>query len=404
MSYPLAPGSGNVVKGTTLRLCAMHFKTPPPPEKPKDGGPSPSDKLLDCISFELLKEGYVILVMTADGMSSMPPDAANAVAARTTSTGQLLKIEEGELDGGVPSDPERVLWFPQGSQFQIFWTHDKNLFKGVWEAVKADAGKAVASECFQGFTAAPGRGWYYKTHAPFKLHAARMVDLLIADANGELDGITVHGFYNGFQMKMFGAKGVEEPAHYLIGRSDAVAAMYVATLVNLQALELRAKTMPSWEVFEGVRDIVRQTESMMRVDQLEQALMTIEYGGRRYPANVWNQSYRDYAYACAKARVPRSLFWRAVSVLLNDDDWKKAANEIWRQYQLEHPSTDENGRFDYKFPNKEGVVHYFDFYDFGYRQANARWTFAAKTAQVAIDGALRDLCSRVSLFLAKRAP
>jgi len=125
----IAPGSKNVLSKARLRMCEMRFKPPPAhPEKREDGEPSLTEQLLAGVTACVLEQAYVVLVPLGDPDAPRRPEGGNAIAARTTGKGELVRIEEAEFEASVPTDAGRVVLLEPGWQYACFWTHRCDLF------------------------------------------------------------------------------------------------------------------------------------------------------------------------------------------------------------------------------------------------------------------------------------
>jgi hypothetical protein len=408
MAHSITPGSINVIRGVMLRMCEAHFSPPArPPQSAKreEGAPSLANQLLDGLTVRVLKEAYVILVPTGDRESSQAPTAEAVIAARTTSNGTLVELKESEFDGGVPNDYRRTLWFEAGARVACFWTRSRDLFKRVWAEVQEEPSKAVTEHAFLTFHVEQHRHRHGFPHAELSRVNRNKLELLLYAGAYDTEAPT-HGTYNGGFLQK--ALGVQEELHpeltYVIARSDTLSALYVAELVNRMALDVRMKGGEEEAVFGGVRDIVRYAVDGLRHEKLDQDLAHIQVQGKVYKAEPWNEEYYEYAYECARARVPRKLFWVSIN-MGSSQKWMAAAAEIWDSYGVRHPAANTEGdKPKYKWPNKDAVLRYFDFYEFGFSNEKAQWNMSWKVAQTTIEQQSSSVRGMLGAFLARHAP
>ncbi|HEY8087006.1 MAG TPA: hypothetical protein VIF09_04155, partial [Polyangiaceae bacterium] len=378
MKKLVAPGARNVLRQTSLRMCAMTFAAPPvrERERPEDKNErSEADQLLDALSLEILREGYVILLPLSDGVSSLAPSAKSAVLARTIGDGTLVWITQGELDAPPPADPGRTLWFEQGATWVCFWTRCGALARHVWGLVQADVIRATTC-------AAPFSVFHVGEHqltqkVPNRLGlepaSRRKLELLLTDADGRLSGKLVHGFFSAPEARLYGLADAESPGSYVMARSDAVACVFAAHVMELQFQHTRWLAGETWMTLARDRELAEQGAAGARRGKLDDALSTVSVGSHAYRAGDWNEGYERYAYKCARAGVSRALFRAAIDV--GSPEWRAAAEAIAATPAGPHPaSADDEKRWPLdRMPNAPAVLGYFDFYDFGVRNEHASW-------------------------------
>lgn len=89
---------------------------------------------------------------------------------------------------------------------------------------------------------------------------------------------------------------------------------------------------------------------------------------------------------------------------MTQSDWKEAGVAIWDEYKVAHPSWDEERqKWSFKLCTR-GVLKYFDFYDFGFRNAAASWNGHTDNVAHLLVARLGDLRQRLGAFLRVRAP
>jgi hypothetical protein len=187
-----------------------------------------------------------------------------------------------------------------------------------------------------------------------------------------------------------------------------MAALYVAEVAYRAAVAKRGATAEDLAVFDGVRGISALAERGDRRPELDAELRTFTWKGRRLRRDPRQDAladrFVDYAYLCAAARVPETLFWKAVNVLVTQAGWKEAAVEIWEKHRIPHPNLDARGLLQPLRPNAEVVLTYFKLYDLGLRAPAEPWWQASLEADAVIEQHLASLSERLREFTARRAP
>lgn len=415
MSNDVAGGSPNTLCVLPVRLLAMNFAAIPKP-KPDDmqaGTKSTVDELLGGFTMGVLADAYVILIQTGAALQTFDSSAVAPILGRTASDGTIRRIEAEEVDGGVP-DATRTVCFEPGATFACFWTRDKELFKATLASVQQDSAKATQRHPFCHFQLTPHRhAQYYAGHSHQDLGTvgkAKMtgasrfkLELLLYDFDGDFNKQLVHGVFRGSDLSQLNISGLDGKATYVVARSDALAAMYVAELIDRQAVAERMKTWNDWQFLQGALDTAQLAINFGHVPELQRQLSTFQYHGKTWnvdPKIVENSSaYLKYVYECAKAGVERGLVYDALR--WPHHDWKGPALEIRSRYGIVHPSLD---RQYYLLHYEKGVQNYYDFYEWGFQQKKAKWPADMTSAASKIDGQIDELRKRLASFIGRRAP
>lgn len=419
MSNDVASGSLNTIRLTKLRLVAMVFEPPPAPEPKevgKDPPPTPGD-LLDGFKLTLLDDAYVILIPVSNAVSSLAPSARKAIYARTDRDGEVRRITKDDADGGVP-DATRAALLEPGATYACFWTYDKNLFKGAIADVEMDARAALEVHPFFYFQLVPhrharlsqGDREYGRIMEGLEDGRHFKLELLLYDIDGDFHDTMVHGVFGGDDLRGLRIGGtLDSRATYAVARSEALAAVYVAELVNRQAVARRAKTWPDWQFLLTAVEVAKSAQSFGTVSELEAKLTSFEWKGRkvdvdpRLTAN--NDAYLDFVYQCAEAGVDRKLVCEAIDVRQYgpDDAWRAAAIEIRDKHKIQHPGFDASGALKVLPVYKDGIQNYFDFYEWGFKQRQRGWAEKVKDVAEKLDAEAASLRARLCSFLGKRA-
>jgi hypothetical protein len=413
-------GSETTLVWLNLRMCAMHFELPkPPPKDAKGGGRRPGDALLEGFTLQVLAEAYVVFLQLSDEDTSIQPDGKDKLLARTTSTGALMKVTEEELSAEVPSDPTKALWLQPEAEYAFFWTKDWPIFLDVLRQLDEDAGAAITKNPFSKVLlrrSALHKLYNTSDHVfetlarTLNLRSQVRLELLLHDEQGMAGDRLIHGYFTGKDLERY-AMGAKSPFDkgelYLIGRAEALEALFAAEIIAAEASYLRALSFDDFGVFHTVQGFARYAEDGQRVKELDDALMTFESMGKPRRANPLNQQYFDYAYACARARVERDLFWQSINVLTGQSGWRDAAELIQEQGKkkgaappLVHPALAHGIEF---IPNKEPIVYYFDFYAYGTHAPGEPWYNIAVNEERRIEEQLARLRARLSRYFARCA-
>lgn len=414
MSNDVVAGSPNTLCVLPVRLLAMNFTALPKP-KPAEmqaGTKSIVDELLAGFTLGVLGNAYVILLQTGAALQTLDSSAVKPIIGRTAPDGTVRRIEAAEVDGDVP-DATRTVCFEPGATFACFWTRDKELFKATLTSVQQDAANAAQRHPFCHFQLTPHRhAHYYAGHSHQDLGAVGKgkmtgasrfkLELLLYDFDGDFNKQLVHGVFRGSDLSQLNVSGLDAKATYVVARSDALAAIYVAELIDRQAVAERMKTWNDWQFLQGALDTAQLAINFGHVPELQQQLSTFQYHGQ-----TWNvdpkiveasSAYLKYVYECAKAGVERGLVYDALR--WPHHDWKTPALEIRSKYGISHPSLD---RKHFLLHYEKGVQNYYDFYEWGFQQKKAKWPAKMTAAATKIDGQFDELRTRLASFIARRA-
>lgn len=414
MSNDVTAGSANTLRVLPLRLVAMKFAALSKPNAMdlKQGQKSTFDEVLDGFSLEVLANAYVILIQTGSAMESIG-SGATPIIARTTSDGTLRRIEAPEVDGDVP-DQTKTISFEPGSRFAFFWTRDKELFKATLASVQKDSAAALVKHPFSHVQLTPHRhAHYYAGHGHQDLGAvgkAKMsaasrfkLELLLYDFDGDFNKTLVHGVFRGHEFSPLQVSGTDAKASYAVARSDALAAVYIAELVNRQTVAERMKTWEDWQFLQGALDTASQAINFGHAPEFREQFATFQFAGQ-----TWNRDpkilegsygYLKFVYDCAAAGVERGLVYD--SLRWPPHDWKEAALEIRSKHGIVHPSLKTQY---YVLHYEKGVQNYYDFYEWGFAQKKEKWPAQVSDVATKIDAQIDDVRKRLASFLGRRAP
>jgi hypothetical protein len=374
----IAPGSKNVLLVRSLRLCVLKPKAPNVDPKSQQ---SACAQWLASVELEVLEKGYVILMPLGDGQSSEPPSAEHAVLARTNAHGTIVSIDEGEIQGEVPTGPERAVPFEPDAIYACFWTRSADLAEHVWQDVQDSPARALEQHLFSSFvvTDDPLRALPEMMRLGERART-KLAMLLPRQATREAPG---HGVVSGLRLAGFGVERVETNATYVIGRSEALAATFLAGLFPNGVADTVRQDANDWLTIEGTLDIVHSGVSGVRLQAIDADLHRMD--DPAVPSGSWNEVYWRYAFDCASARVPRTTFWMAIDMLARDQAaWQDAAERILKDHKVRHPSY-SSARFrpDW-FPRKDAIMRYFDLYDFAFANQNEAWIKNFEVAKSAL--------------------
>jgi hypothetical protein len=381
MPAHVAPGSKNILLARSLRLCVLEPKAPL--VHPKDQR-SACEQWLSAVELAVLEEGYVILMPLGDGQSSVPPTAESAILARTDPHGTMLWIEEAEIADDVPTGADRTVIFTPGVIYSYFWTRSAELADYVWEDVQTSPERALEQHLFSTFTVAddPLRALPQMLH----LGERARTKLAMLIPRQATHAAPSHGVVSGLRLSSFGVERVDANAAYVIGRSEALSAMFLAGLFPSGVADAVRENLDDWLTIEGSLDIVHSGLEGIRLPAVDADLGSVDNSGQTLPSGPWNEAYRTYAFECARARVPRESFWAAINMFANQDGWKAAADHIRREYKVrvQHPAYSDAGFRPDQFPKKFAVLRYFDFYDFAFRNQHEPWIDGFAVAKAAL--------------------
>src|SRR5690606_31722724 len=170
----------------------------------------------------------------------------------------------------------------------------KDLFKATLASVKRDTAKAKERHPFFHSQLVPHRhAHYYSPHSPPELGSVGKgkmsgstrlkLELLIYDLDADCNKQLVHGVFRASDLAQLSVSGVDAKAAYAVARSDALAAMYVAELIDRQAVAERMKTWEDWQFLQSALDTAQLAINFGHVPELQRQLSTFQYKGQ-----TWN--------------------------------------------------------------------------------------------------------------------
>lgn len=400
-SAAVAPGDKpNTFRLLRLRVCAMRFAPLPAPGNEEPPVRTGFDDVLRGLSFEVLQEGYVILIQTGTSDSSLAPVAENATLARTTANGELVWIDQKEIGGEPPTDASRTMFFDRGSRYAMFWTKVPGLAKTVWQDVQSDSAKAIDDHPF-------GHLWLTARGTPRRPRELWVepgndlkLDVLLHDTFGRAADVPVHGIYPG-RLLQPQCEDCDPSASYVLARSDSLSALYVTELLSRASMHQQLANFEDWMTMDAVRDVARHAREKLRPKELDAGLVPPNADPRERDLQ---EKYFEYAYECASKKVPRDLFWSALKVFVSQSGWTEAAKTIKRDYgtDLDHPSLENDWFNPLRKPLQEPLMAYFNFYSFGFRHDSPEWDRHARAAQAKIVERAAQLRARRCDFVARR--
>ena len=413
MTASVAANCTNTLQCKRLWMCRLSFAGLPEqtdPKAPHDGQKEDPDtwfeKYMNGLSVEPLKQAYVILVATSGGQTSVAPNACAAILCRTTDDGEILKIQESEVDGCVPpNDSAHLMPFAADSTYSYFWTYTKRIFKQVVHDFRADQAATMNNYEFGGFQVADQR------HPPFESRGDHTFELMTRGAYELLQPFLFRktsasstvGSYPGGRIRFDLGSACKNPQgtsiaggrDYIFARCRTIDSIYIAELVNYHAASLRQKTMKDFAVFRQVQDISDMALAKESVSEFEK---------ENPDHSQYRKSFVDYAFHCAQQpedSISRKLFSKAINIR-PERDWMDAADTIMT-LGLVHPFYTDTGYHYQEFDSKP-VLHYFDFYRFGLKESRAPWNSILEFEEHNIERALQVIRAQIATFLNSAVP
>jgi len=417
----VAPNCTNTFQCRKLWMCRLSFagipqqtKPDAPKESEKEDPDTWFDKYMNGLKVEPLKEAYVLLIPTSSGLTSVAPNACSPILCRTGKDGEILKIQESEVESCVPnSDIAHWMLFSADSTYSYFWTFSKRVYKNVVRKAKANIENVVCDYEFGSFMVSDQERPAYESGGKrsWELMERPAYDLLQPFLFTSARGSSPQGTYAGHLLlyDLHHACKKPQPANiafnrdYLFARCDLIDALYLAELVHYHAISLRQKTMKDFAIFKQVEDMCRMAEEKETIPQFETDNPQQAY---------YRKVYVDYAFDCAKRlkdEISSKQFSTAINVMVTGDSWANAANEIYEKFGIVHPCADEDGVVrnlnHFKATYTPPVMHYFDFYRFGNEQALKAWqrNFLPYTENN-IEKRLKAIQAELGDFLRRRIP
>jgi hypothetical protein len=423
--FDFAPTEPNRLRPLQLGLCVLDVPDLPEdkpevaeeePPKPK---PDAKDPYLEKMKVEVVEEAYVLLFPA-------PASAKTMILCRTNKRGQLVRIERGEVGSPVPEDKKRLVFVNEGATYLCFWSFHKGLFERALADVDKDLAKARRRNPFFEFEA---RAWKrervfdaeFDDRHPTAQHDHDKLSFLFHNLGPRGRGFFAHSAlaeanrdptspYFSVSAELF--KGKLETACWVFARRPALAVTYLAEFSTRYAARLRAASAWHYAQMHTALSLVDAAEKGRRVEELDKELHAALVANRHSyamsdEAHAYHEQYWRYAWECATKekggqRVERKLFERAVTILFNQDDWKKAAFEIAESFGVLHPAfTDRRGvevTGDVHFKlleHKKAVLQYFDLYRFGAEQGEKPWARQVAVAEKSVESALQTVATKL---------
>jgi len=399
VSSRVAANCTNTFQCKKLWMCRLSFagipqqtKPDAPKEAEKEDPDTWFDKYMNGLKVEPLKEAYVLLVPTSSGQASVAPNACSPILCRTGQDGEILKIQEREVESCVPnSDIAHWMLFGADSTYSYFWTFSKRIFKNVVREAKADIENVICNYEFGGFIVSNQERPPYESSdkRTWELMERPAYDLLQPFLITSARGSSYPGTYPGHLILYDLHHACKKPQtpniafdrDYLFARCDMIDSIYLAELVHYHAMSLRQKTIKDFAVFKQIEDICQMAEERETIPGLEfENTSEVIFARHIKSQPSTRKAFLDYAFDCAersKEEIDVKLFSLAIDVLPTDGAWARAANEIYQKFKIVHPCADENGLvrdFEYfQATNTAPVIHYFEFYRFANEQSAKQW-------------------------------
>lgn len=420
--FDFAATETNNLRPIQIGLCVLEVPQLPaekletdddePPKPPFDA----KDPYLEKMRVDVVEEAWVML---------FPAPASNKtmILCRTTKQGQLVRIERGEIDAGVPDgDKKRRLFVNEGATYLCLWSYHKALFKRALADVDKNLSKARRRNPFFEFEARP---WKREKvfDAEFNLrsqagqHDHDKLSFLLHNL-----GAGGHGYMSYAQLveanvdptgpykvssELF--KGMLSTQCWIFARRPSLCTTYLAEFAARYAVRQRELSVWHYTQFHTALSFIDAAEKKRRVEKLDKQLYAnMRFGSISAPQTAesleYAEQYWNFAWWCATKkgvagdRMDRDLFKKAVTILANNDAWKKAAFEIAEKYRIAHPAyltkdgTEVDDHLHYKWlAFVEPVLSYFDLYRFGADQAEKPWVKHLAEAEAGIGLALQSV-------------
>ena len=191
---------------------------------------------------------------------------------------------------------------------------------------------------------------------------------------------------------------VREPHRFLVASIPSFDAITLAELLMGGLLSVKAS---GWDEIAGLA-LAEESASLAEGGQ-------VRAGSAADPKlDRYADRYVEYARQCALARngdlvIDRTLFDKAVTVLVNSDDWRVAGAKITTEFRIPHPSIDPDSPYDSRrFTDSARVLAHFDFFRFGQRNPHGcAWRILYRAADTAMREHERAVIELVRSFVPK---
>ncbi len=358
-------------------------------------------RYMEGMRIQPLKEAYVLLIPTAGEAASVPADPANAILCRTSKEGELLRIDEGKIDSGIPSsEPSNWVLFTPDTTVIYYWTLSPKRFRRVIKDARKDYASATLLHDFSSFQVSPqfASGNYSPLSRKF------LFELLEKNSDWWMaDSIFEHalmvppsanagpGFFQGFVLKFphDGTKELKTYLPYVLARRRVADAIYCGELAQYHALGLRQRSAEEFAVFAQVKDIFNKATT----EELDPEFVTTTH-----------YEYYQYGRKCGlNSRIDRKLYSDAVDVSPGRDGWKDAQARIAKDYGYLSPSMqldiDQPQYKHMETVNHSDAMRYFDFYRFSINPEVQPALQYALESEPRICSQLESLSKRIAAFI-----
>jgi hypothetical protein len=413
--FDFAPSESNNVRPIQLGLCVLDVANPPeephePKEQESEANGDKKDPYLDAMKVEVVDGAWVMLFPA-------PFSAKTVICARTTSRGQVVRIERGEIGGAVPEgDNSRLVFVNPGTQYLCYWSYHQGLFRKALADVDKNLNAARRRHPFFEFVARPWRREHvfdaeFDDRFPAGKHDHDKLSFLLHNL-----GRNGHGYVDrehlaeanrdptsprlSVSVELF--KGKLSTLCWIFARRPAINVTYLAEFAMRYALHQRTLSAPQYARFGAAMDVIAAAKTGRRLEELDKELRALINDKYAQSADslAYVEQYWNFAWQCATRkgksgeRMERKLFERAIAIRLTSD-WQAAAREIYEAFEIIHPAyTTKDGTAISKtiqwkwIAHPEPLLSYFDIYKFGAENAERSWVKHVEEANQAIGTAL----------------
>lgn len=386
-------------RGLPLRLCRL-VRCPPPVPKPVD---APKDKekkaspespqsaymeFVDGFTFVPVVGAYVLGIPAPGGFNA----ALDPARSFRTAEDGLVVAPSGGGDRGATArfEPRTSLW--------VYWTFSAARSAKVARDARADPLGAISRYGFSRAVLDPLLSVADGPDADVLRLDQRTGRMLRAALWSSTSGLVTGKVLEACLFRNV-TLGFETP--YLLARSPALEALFLAELLQHNALSLKQSSVARFEKFATALSILETTESGGHVKALDD----------ENPRDFYRNEYIRYANECAAvSAITEDDFAAAIHLrTLNHERWINDVRKI-EAHGIRHPCTypgDDHLRWEknrFIGVTQSTIVKYFQFYRYGFglpRHAYwQRWQKASDTARASYN-VVQGIVIRL---LTRRAP
>lgn len=422
----IAPYEINPKAGPRLWMCRLTFDPPPREANLEDGKKASRDdhpetifhKYIKGMAVRPLAKAYVLLIPRPDDYSEPAPDASHAIFCRTSENGEILRIQESDIDSDVPaSDSAHWQTFQPDAVYDYIWSLNKKRFKKLIQEARQSLSCTRTLHDFSSFHVASEREaadphFELLTDNSHRMYVERLLyHALVKDCPG------YRRFFLNLSPPPF-LKDLKDVAPYVFARRRVADALYCGELIHCHTLGLRQRAAKQFGVFSYVQHICDRAENHELTGEADSGECakkdeTEEQIEKQGEHQTYREMYFEYAYQCARRVdvVSKKLFETAVKDVTNNlevDTWWEAAKTIFDKtgQQCVHPSMYVDLRQGtitrlMRPMTPEPVINYFDYYRFGSEKATINKAQSTKRYADKVSMSLTKIRDKVARMMSK---